>query len=52
MLPPALRRVNNNSMIPIIDFTNKSKHSASLQASQNDYTRELYFLNIEQFIFL
>ena len=52
ILPPALRKVNNNPMISIINFTDKSKHSASLQTSRNDYTRELYFFNINQFIFL
>jgi len=52
MLLAALQRINNNPMISIINFTNKSKHSASPQISQNDYTREFYYFNIDQFVFL
>ena len=39
-----VRRINKIPIIPIVNFTNKNKHSASLQTSQNDYTREFYFL--------
>ena len=50
--PPTLRKIKNNAMVPIINLTNKNKYSASLETSRNDYSREFYYLNIDQFIFL